>query len=261
VTLPATSEPQRRINWFSPLPPERSGIAEFTAQLAPWLRQRADVRFITQASHDTRAIPGSAALDSLAQSDLNLASINVFNLGNNAKFHDRLWQASTVGGSIVILHDARLQHLFAEMYLVTQGSRERYRDIMREAYGMEGEAAARLADDGRVPLETIAMSFPLVELALEGARGCVVHSDEALSLVRDRVRIPVVKLHLPYACDDVPTRPDPAPGARCLRLLAFGHLGPNRRIEAVLEAWARPPRAGPRELFLNCDGLDVAPLR
>ena len=147
-------------------------------------------------------------------------------------------EASTTGAGVVVLHDARLQHLFGGLYLMKRKSRAEFVKIMQATYGVSGEAAANLMSDGRVSPEEVAEQFPLVELALRGAIGAVVHSAEAERIVRARVDIPVLKLNLPYAagppCERRPARHASDP----IRVVAFGHIGPNRRIESVLSALA-----------------------
>ena len=231
-----------RLNWFSPLPPERSGIAEFTAVLAPLIRDRAQARFVSQRRHEAGrdGFAGAEALEELRPADINRADLNVYNIGNNASFHSEIWRLASEYPGIVILHDFRLQHLFGGMFLTGRNDREGYLSLMRDAYGREGEAAASLMATGRASPEAVSELFPLVEVALRGAAGVVVHSDEAMQDVRVRTGLPVVKLNLPYV-DGAAGRNARPPGDRTrqeLNLVAFGYIGPNRRIESVLQALA-----------------------
>ena len=231
-----------RLNWFSPLPPERSGIAEFTAALAPLIRQRTQARYISERRGvgAQGAFPGAESLEDLRQVDVNRADLNVYNIGNNASFHGEIWRLASEYPGIVILHDFRLQHLFGGMFLTGRNDREGYLSLMRDAYGREGEAAASLMATGRASTEAVSELFPLVEVALRGAAGVVVHSDEALQDVRVRTGLPVVKLNLPYAAGAAlpDRRPRGNPARPAINLVAFGYIGPNRRIESVLEALA-----------------------
>ena len=229
------------VNWFSPLPPERSGIAEFTAMLAPYLRQRATTRFIAQSlAAGSDAFPGGESLADVSQAAVNHAAANFFNIGNNAKFHEEIWQQSTAAAGIVILHDARLQHLFGGIFLQNRKDRGGYIALMRDTYGIAGEAAAHLMATGRASVETVAEAFPLVEVAVRGAAGVVIHSDEALRLIRERTQVPAIKLNLPYDAGPPPVyvRGIGDDAERPLRIVAFGHIGPNRSIDKVLRAVA-----------------------
>jgi len=230
------------LNWFSPLPPERSGIAEFTAVLAPLIRDRVQARFVSQRCHEAgpSGFAGAESLEDLRPVDINRADLNVYNIGNNASFHGEIWRVGCEYPGIVILHDFRLQHLFGGMFLAGRKDRQGYLSLMRETYGNEGEAAANLMATGRASPEAVSELFPLVEVALRGAAGVVVHSDEALQDVRVRTGLPVVKLNLPYA-DGAAGRVAYHSGDRArteLNLIAFGYIGPNRRIESVLQALA-----------------------
>lgn len=231
-----------RLNWFSPLPPERSGIAEFTATLAPLIRDRAQARFISERRDlaGTGAFPGAESIEDLRPADINQADLNVYNVGNNASFHGEIWRVSSDNPGIVILHDFRLQHLFGGVFLTERRDREGYLSLMRDTYGREGEAAANLMVTRRASPEAVSELYPLVEVALRGAAGVVVHSDEALQTVAGRTGLPVARLNLPYATgapfpDPRPRGKPPRPG---LNLVVFGYIGPNRRIESVLQALA-----------------------
>jgi glycosyltransferase involved in cell wall biosynthesis len=230
------------LNWFSPLPPERSGIAEFTAALAPLIRERTQARFISERRDfaGPGAFPGAEPLGDLRPADINRADVNVYNIGNNASFHSGIWRVSSLNPGVVILHDFRLQHLFGGVFLGERSDREGYLSLMRETYGREGEAAASLMATGRASPEAVSELFPLVEVALRGASGVVVHSDEALRAVRVRTGLPVVRLNLPYTPDAAGRAVHPRSGRarKELNLVAFGYIGPNRRIDAVLQAVA-----------------------
>lgn len=227
-----------RLNWFSPLPPDRSGIANYTAALAPLLRQRGHVRFIAQSEQKSSPFAGAMSLAEISWADINLAEINVFNLGNNTDFHDEIWRFSTQSGGIAILHDSRMQHFFGGLYLVKRRDREGYLRLMCDTYGAEGQAAGTLAADGRISVETISELFPLLEPAICGASGVIVHSEEALQGVRERSRIPVLKLGLPYDAGDLPQRRPCSERRFPLNVVTFGHIGPNRRIESIIKALA-----------------------
>jgi glycosyltransferase involved in cell wall biosynthesis len=85
--------------------------------------------------------------------------------------------------------------------------------------------------------------MPFVEAFLEGALGAVCHSAAALETVRACSETPVLTLPLPF------TSLSPAPRAQRVwappwRLVIFGHMGSNRRLESLLTAlasWARAP--------------------
>ncbi len=170
--------------------------------LASHLRQRAPTRFIAQTSvSGPGAFPGGETLADLTHAEVNFAAANFFNIGNNAKFHGDIWRRSTAAGGIVILHDARLQHLFGGIFLENRRGRSSYIELMRDMYGVKGEAGAHLMATGRASPETVAEALPLVEVAVRGAVGVIVHSDEALRLVRERTQVPAIKLNLPYDAD------------------------------------------------------------
>ena len=104
-----------RIAWFSPLPPDRTGIADYSAAVLPLLDAAglAIDRFEERNAHDFVWRHRHAAYDLI-----------VYQLGN-APWHDFMWGYLFRYPGLVVLHDARLHHARASCRTTRPGYRKR----------------------------------------------------------------------------------------------------------------------------------------
>ncbi|OYW07953.1 MAG: hypothetical protein B7X34_09805, partial [Acidobacteriia bacterium 12-62-4] len=164
----------------------------------------------------------------------------VYNFGNHLPFHGEIFKVSRQHPGVVILHDYVMHHFFAALYLEAQQDPAGYTAEMEHWYGVSGRAAAERSLKGeRVWESDEVVNFPLVERCTEGALGVVAHSEYLLDAVRMAFAGPVRKINLPYELPANPTAGGRAslnvpPGA--LLLVTIGHVNPNKRVHAVLEA-------------------------
>src|SRR3712207_4056043 len=103
------------LNWFSPLPPAKTGIAAYTAQMLPILHKRAEIiLWADQAEWEPRL--GNYAEvrryqpEQMPWTELNRSHMSIYHIGNNRLFHSSIWQVSRCHPGVVILHDRCLQN-------------------------------------------------------------------------------------------------------------------------------------------------------
>jgi len=95
-----------RIAWFSPFPPERSGIATYSAEIVPLL----------SSAHRIDRVPELGAHDFVWKHRRDPYDLVVYQLGN-APCHDYMWAYLAAFPGLVVLHDARLHHARARRLL------------------------------------------------------------------------------------------------------------------------------------------------
>ena len=211
-----------RVALFSPMPPERSGIADYSALLLPALRERLDV---VAVKHGAKRAPRGTDL-------------SVYHVGNNPEAHGWIVQALRRTRGVVVLHDFVLHHLVAGL---TIGRRDGhgYLDAMEREGGVVGRLLGHAVLDKRIPplWENRPEDFHLAGEVLELASGLIVHS----RYVRDRARsagytgpiwiVPHPAFPVPdISAAEVPG--DPLFGS-------FGNINASKRIPQLLEAFAR----------------------
>src|SRR5881409_1745964 len=158
-----------RVASFSPMPPERTGVADYSALLVPELEKKVP---LTAARRGSKRAPRGT-------------DVCLYHVGNDPDAHSWIVDALRRRPGVVVLHDFVLHHLVAGM---TVGRRDGhgYLDAMEREHGVVGRLLAHGVLDKRIsPLwENRPEDFPLAGEVLGLASGLVVHS----RYVRDRAR-------------------------------------------------------------------------
>ena len=238
-----------RAAYYSPLPPERSGIADYSALLLPALQRRLEVDVV---SRQTRRRPRGV-------------DVRLYHIGNNADAHG--WIVDELRGApgVVVLHDFVLHHLVAGLTL-GRGDRSGYLDAMQVEGGLVGRSLAHAVIDGLLPplWEERPQDFPLSGPVLELATGLIVHS----RLVEREARAtgfsgPIWRIPMP-AWADPPTAAAPLPRAASPVIGCLGRLNPAKRIPELIQAFALLRKRYPEALLVlaghQTQGLDLEEL-
>jgi glycosyltransferase involved in cell wall biosynthesis/SAM-dependent methyltransferase len=154
-----------RLAFFSPLPPARSGIADYSEALLEHLRPLMDV--------DVFSAPGRSF-------DAARYDAVLYQMGNNG-FHDFVYETALRHPGVVVLHESNLHHLIAHL-TIKRGDWDAY---VAECEYNGGPNAREFAERVR-KLETGPdyEGLPLTRRLLESARGVIVHS----RFMQDQVR-------------------------------------------------------------------------
>lgn len=229
------------IHWLSPLPPLRTGIAEYTAHILPELARRAEVVLWTAQESWDPALESLAPVrrfsPSLPSDEFGRADIHFYNIGNNPEYHFEIWEMARKIPGVVILHDFHLQHFFEFLYRRRNDPGE-YFSQMSRWHGPEAEAMARDCWDFRVHVDEVSKRFPLFGPAVEGCLGAIAHSPAAYGQLAGLKAFPVSLCHLPHPARPEAKAPESKWGAPPYRLVVFGFIMPNRRLEPFIEALA-----------------------
>jgi len=211
-----------RVAYYSPLPPDRSGVADYSAHLLPVLGQRIEVQV---AKRRRRAPRG--------------CDLALYHVGNNPGPHGWIVEALRKRPGIVVLHDVVLHHLVAGITLACSRPGE-YVEAMECESGVIGRLLAHGVVDGLLhpPWEDHAADFPLTMWVVEPATGIIVHSRFAEQWLRELgFTGPVWRIPHPAW----PGVPPSAARARSsgLAIGSFGHMTPAKRLPQLLDAFAR----------------------
>lgn len=221
-----------RIAFFSPLPPIKSGIADYAAALLEPLGAIAEVETFTRKPD--RFDPGRY-------------DVVLYQIGNNPH-HAFVYEMALEHPGISVMHEANLHHLIAELTI----GRDDWEGYLREAAYDGGPDALAFARDFVLTRKKGPDydGVPMLRRILEASRGIIVHSQCAAGDLRAR------NYQGPIAC--IPhgswiLHPDRMSYRQRLGLDAttpligiFGFLKPYKRIAGSLRAFRRLLRVEPR---------------
>ncbi len=222
-----------RVGYYSPMPPERTGVADYSALLVPALGERLDVAVVPRGRK--RAPRGT--------------DVSLYHVGNNPDAHAWIVDALRRRPGVVVLHDFVLHHLVAGM---TVGRRDghAYLDAMERDHGVVGRLLAHGVLDKRIPplWESRPEDFPLAWFVLEHATGVIVHSGTVRDLARGAGYTGPVWV-VPHPAWPVPVL-EPERVASGPVVGCFGVVNASKRIPELLRAFARVQERHPKTTLL-----------
>lgn len=238
-----------RINWFSPLPPARSDVANYSLRVLPCLSRKGIAVKVWASNADYSAEDWPAGIrvaDGSAQRlpwpEINFRDVTVYQVGNDLRYHGSILSHAERHGGIIVLHDLNLHEIQRMRYVVESHQPGRYLALLAEAGGDEAAGLGRAHLSGEQALAPLVERFPLTASVLRGAHGVVVHNPAALETVRALTPAPVIALPLPYeeAEQLPPLRRRTWNGSRRIRLVMFGFIhSANRRLPEILSILAQ----------------------
>ncbi|MEM9293254.1 MAG: glycosyltransferase family 4 protein [Acidobacteriota bacterium] len=244
------------IDYVSPLPPVRSGIADYSVDLLAALMPRGDVRILrlpeqpVAAELEARWQPVAAqeALRQEAGQDPakgEISRLPLYQMGNNPH-HTAVDRLARLYPGVMTLHDLFLHHLLSDQTLGV-GEWQPYRDRLEADHGGLGAVAAVPRRWGGYSQASL-FSLPAHGSLLRAQRGILVHSRWAAQrIVEDdpRIAVRVVPMGVP-----LPEAPSAQAGrawrlarglpAQAPLLGSFGFQTPIKRTDVAVAALARP---------------------
>ncbi|HXS96676.1 MAG TPA: glycosyltransferase [Candidatus Limnocylindrales bacterium] len=142
--------------FFSPLPPARSGIADYSEALIQSLRPMVDLEIFA----------GDRAFDP------SCCDIAVYHAGNNG-FHGFVYETALKNPGVVVMHESNLHHLIADI-TIKRGNWDGYVEECEYEGGAEARAFAERVR--RLEVGPDYEGLPMTRRLLESARGVIVHS-------------------------------------------------------------------------------------
>jgi len=209
-----------KVAYYAPLPPARTGVADYAAALLGELRRHGTVE--PHARH---------------------ADIALYHLGNNS-LHREIYARALAEPGVIVLHDALLHH-----FLLGSLTREAYIEEFVYNYGeWHRELAASLwqarASSG---FDNRYFEFPMLKHIAERARAVVVHNPAAARMVyKHAPAAPVIEIPhlfapptLPADWEAIRMRADLGVPQHAFLFGVFGYLRESKRLFGVLRAFSR----------------------
>ena len=225
------------VGFYAPLPPARTGVADYAAALLAELRKHGRVEVAPSA-----------------------CDVALYHLGNNGLHGDIYRRALEVPG-VAVLHDAVLHH-----FLLGRLDEAAYIDEFVYNYGEWNRGMAVALWRGRASSGTDRRYFdyPMLRRIVERSRAVVVHNPAAARVVREVGHATACPASLDVEIPHLFVTPHDLPGgAEAMRWRqrwgvepgtflfgVFGYLRESKRLVTVMEAFADLHRNHPRTALL-----------
>jgi glycosyltransferase involved in cell wall biosynthesis len=220
------------VGFYSPLPPARTGVADYAAALLAGLQKLGRVEV------------APAACD-----------VALYHLGNN-RLHSEIYQHALEKPGVVVLHDAVLHH-----FLLGTLEESAYVDEFVYNYGEWSRGLARELWRGRPSSgsDRRYFDYPMLKRIVERSRAVVVHNPAAARVVAEHsatarvVEIPHLFVASPYSAggaDSIRWRQSHGIDPGNFLFGVFGYLRESKRLVAVLDAFSKVHREFPRTNLL-----------
>jgi len=223
-----------KAGFFSPLPPARTGVADYSAEL---LRALQPLGAVAVNSPDT--------------------DIALYHLGNN-QLHSDIYQRALEEPGVVVLHDAVLQHFF----LGSLSEPDYIREFVYN-YGGWNEGLARdlWLHRARSAADPQYFRYPMLRRIAERSLAVIVHNPRAAEMTRQHA--PAAVIHeiphlwaapqLPADSDVIRLRAELGLFPHTFLFGVFGHLRESKRLPAVLRAFEKARGAADMALLIAGD--------
>ena len=239
---PAVPTARPRLAFVSPLPPERTGIADYAAQLLPALMDHFDITLIVQ--QETVDLPPALAtlpLQNAAWLRTHASDIDqiLYQIGNS-EFHSHMFALLRDHPGVVVLHDFFLGNVMAyrQMRNDPPGA---WTGALFHSHGYPALRAYQQAAN-RTALFKV---YPCNLAVLEQASAVIHHSSHAAVLARawygqDATRnwhsVPLPRA-APPCIDRTAARAALGIAGDVFLVCSFGYITPNKLGERLLAAW------------------------
>ena len=241
-TQPVSNQLKKTLAYFSPLPPQKSGISDYTKELLPYLNKYYDITLIVV---DTKCEDTFADIKFKKQ-DLNyfIQNANTFDrvlyqMGNSP-FHTYMLDILEKYSGVVMLHDFFLSGLYEYEELVLQ-KEDFWKNELFYSHGY-------MALKDRCTSKTQALAkqkYPVNLSVLQNARGVVFHSIYSQELIEKyyskeqeniSYQVPFIK-HTPSKYDKNALRKSLNYNADDFIVCSFGYLDATKLNHNLIKAW------------------------
>ena len=246
-------KPRRpRLAYFSPLPPEQSGISDYSAELLPELAAYYEIEVIvTQKEVSDAWVLGNCPVRDVAWFRQNAHRFDrvMYHFGNS-DFHSHMFDLLGEFPGVVVMHDFFLSGILANMHF--QGVKPHgWARALVHAHGWAALQACDRAKDSAKDTSDVADAYPCNLEVLEQALGIIVHSKHSCRLaenwfgpgvandwtVTPLLRATAVKTNRHVA------RQTLGQAEKDFIVCSFGGLGPTKLNQRLLSAWLASPLA------------------
>lgn len=232
---------RRKLAYFSPLPPQRSGISDYSKELLPYLNEHYEIILIVGDEVCENIFDGIE----FEKRDLNWFEQNahtferiLFHIGNNP-FHTHMLELLRKHSGVVMLHDFFLSGMYAYEEMIARNNTF-WSDALFHSHGYMA-LQQRCTQDGE---EIAKQKYPVNLEVLQNAKGMLFHSAYSKELIikwhgEHNVENFIIP-HLRVTCDDyskIETRKCYQFDENSFIVCSFGFLDSTKLNHKLIKAW------------------------
>ena len=238
-----SDRPRPRLAYVSPLPPERSGIADYSAEILPELAKHYEIEVIvTQETIDAPWVNASCSVRSAQWFAEHAGEFDrvLYHFGNSA-FHQHMFPLLKAIPGVVVLHDFFLSSIVAHMDVhgLAPGR------WAQELYFSHGYKALYERFHAR-DMADVVWKYPCNWSVIQNSLGIIVHSPNSVRLVNqwyggeahDWAVIPLAR-DSRISTDRADARKKLGLGTDDFLVCTFGMLGPSKLNHRLMDAWMK----------------------
>jgi glycosyltransferase involved in cell wall biosynthesis len=228
-----------RVAFFSPLPPERTGIGDYSYELLEHLRERLDVTAVVANGRLAHAeAPEGVPIVGASDVDVDRFDCAIYQMGNNSKFHRFVFEHALARPGILVMHDPSLADFHAE--ICSGATSVVFQDeVLFDSPGLDALDLPRV-EIGRGLRDLDRMRVLLARRIVGTSVRTLVNSEAIAAEYRSRYPgSDVYSLRLPaQVVYSRGTDHRPPPGSP-VRIGVFGGINYYKRVRSALDAFIR----------------------
>ncbi len=219
-----------KLAYLSPLPPQKSGISDYSMELLPYLSQHYDIDIIVEDVNILgKHITQNYTINNIKYFEENAHQYNriLYHFGNS-HFHKHMFNLLEKYPGTVVLHDFYLSHVIDSMSLLDQ-----------ELYYSHGYKPFLHKSSNTI------WEFPANKRVLDHAKGIIVHSNNSKKLAnkwysedfsQHWITIPLLRVSATPK-DKQTLKSEMGFAADAFIVSSFGLLGQTKENQKLLDAW------------------------
>lgn len=223
----------KRIAFFGPLPPSKTGIADYNEALLPWLRKDYEIDVFLPRTNIRGSSEGFPHGDFFLRQKRMSYDLALYHLGNQPRFHEYMYGYLFQQPGAVLFHDYCLHHSRADM-LLKRNMTEDYRQELQYVYPDQAERIANAAITFAAG-DLLFFHYPLFELIVRASLAAGAHTDAAVKKLQI-CETPVIKI--PCLQMEGATAKETGIYPSKTILASFGYATHAKRISTILETIA-----------------------
>ncbi len=261
VNLVSIQKP--KLAYVSPLPPERSGISDYSAELLPVLSKHYDIDVVVKQGEITDTwITKNCKIIQVQEFKKNHSHYQrvIYHFGNSS-FHNHMFDLLDKIPGIVVLHDFYLSALVFK--LEASGEKEYFfSESLYHDYGLLALKDYFQTND----VDTIINKYPLNLRVLQNALAIITHSQFSIELIKkwynkdlkkENFLIPLLR-QAPKKFDKLSAKEELSLPKDSFVICSFGLLGEKKLNDRLLEAFLESSLSKISQCYLIFVGENLA---